>query len=465
MKRINWLITFALILFIGKSQINAQIVTIPDNTFKAILVNNAAINTNGDSEIQVSEAAAFNDTIDCRNQNIHDLTGIQYFTALTALFCQGNILGSLDVSQNTALVMLSCNNCNLTSLDVSQNTVLEKLYCGFNSLGSLDVSQNIALKELTCYFTGLSSLDVSQNTALTRLNCTNNYINFLDVTLNTALVRLSCHENNLDELDVRQNTGLQLLQCYSNNLDSLDVSQNTALTWLECGSNNLSSLDVSQNTVLRNLRCSSNNLGNLNVTQNTVLEDLNCGSNPINSLDVSQNIVLRQLSCPYTNITALDASQNTALEMLWCNNNPTLNILDMKNLSTYLLLYFDATNNPLLTCIEVDSIAPATLTWTSIDPQTSFSLDCMYSTPIKNINLAEVLSLFPNPTNGLISININKICKNVSVEASNAIGQIIFSKNYATTQHLELELSAARGLYFVKIKTEEGEATIKVVKE
>ena len=40
-----------------------QNVNIPDANFKAYLVGNSAINTNGDSEIQVSEATAFNGAI------------------------------------------------------------------------------------------------------------------------------------------------------------------------------------------------------------------------------------------------------------------------------------------------------------------------------------------------------------------------------------------------------------------
>jgi len=85
-----------------------QIVNIPDANFKAYLVSNTAINTNGDNEIQVSEASVFNDTIDCRSMNISNLKGIEAFTALTYLDCVDNQLTSLDVSQNTALTYLYC---------------------------------------------------------------------------------------------------------------------------------------------------------------------------------------------------------------------------------------------------------------------------------------------------------------------------------------------------------------------
>ena len=117
-----------------------QNVNIPDADFKAYLVGNTAINTNGDSEIQVSEATVFNGTINCQNLNISDLTGIEAFTALQELNCRINQLTSLDVSNNTALAYLLCGHNQLTSLDVSNNTALFSFLCNNNNqLTSLDV--------------------------------------------------------------------------------------------------------------------------------------------------------------------------------------------------------------------------------------------------------------------------------------------------------------------------------------
>ncbi len=107
-------------------------VNIPDANFKAYLVGDSAINTNGDREIQVSEASVFNDTIDCSYKNISNLKGIEAFTALTELYCGVNQLTSLDVSQNTALTKLFCGGNQLTSLDVSKNTALTGLNCDGN---------------------------------------------------------------------------------------------------------------------------------------------------------------------------------------------------------------------------------------------------------------------------------------------------------------------------------------------
>jgi len=45
------------------------------------------------------------------------------------------------------------------------------------------------------------------------------------------------------------------------------------------------------------------------------------------------------------------------------------------------------------------------------------------------------------------------------------MGQVVFSNNYNGVQNLDVELEGATGVYFVTVKTEEGEATIKIVKE
>ena len=83
---------YTLILFLAFSlNIKSQIVNIPDPNFKNVLLQGqAGINTNGDNEIQISEAIAFTGTIDCSGQNIKDLTGIEAFVNLKKLYCYGN---------------------------------------------------------------------------------------------------------------------------------------------------------------------------------------------------------------------------------------------------------------------------------------------------------------------------------------------------------------------------------------
>ena len=186
-----------------------QVVYIPDANFKKYLIGNEDINTNGDNEIQLSEATSFEGEINCGNMNISNLNGIEAFTALTGLDCGDNYLTSLDVSKNTALTSLYCHSNQLTSLDVSKNTALTDLDCGHNQLTSLDVSKNIALTELGCHINQLTSLDVSKNTALTGLDCHINQLASLDVSKNTALTYLMCSGNSFNCDALKKSRGLE----------------------------------------------------------------------------------------------------------------------------------------------------------------------------------------------------------------------------------------------------------------
>ncbi len=216
------------------------IVNIPDANFKTYLVGNPSINTNGDTEIQCSEAAAFTGGMATNQLGITDLTGIEAFTSLSELLCQNNNLTSIDISHNTALTILSC---------------------GYNSI---------------------TSLDVSHNTAITRFQCDGNKLISIDVSHNTSLTVFTCSNNNLTNLDVSHNTGLTNLTFDFNNLTNLDVSHNIALTQLGCGKNSLTSLDLSHNTALTSVVCSSNSLISLNIKNgyNNILQYFSADQNP-----------------------------------------------------------------------------------------------------------------------------------------------------------------------------------------
>ena len=152
-----------------------QNVYIPDANFKAYLVGNGNINTNGDSEIQLNEANAYSSYISPAGLNISDLTGIEAFTSLKDLTVHSNQLTSLDLSQNTSLETLSCSNNQLTSLDLSQNIALTYLICENNQLTSLDLSNNINLWLLQCGNSQLQCLNIANGNNVNLSDC---YISF-----------------------------------------------------------------------------------------------------------------------------------------------------------------------------------------------------------------------------------------------------------------------------------------------
>ena len=144
-----------------------QNINIPDSNFKAYLVGNNAINTNGDTEIQVGEANIFNGGIYCGGMNIADLTGIESFNNLKHLHCHNNQLNFLDISQNLNLESLGVNGNQLSFLNLNQNTSLLDLNLSFVNTTNIDFSMLLNLTSL--YFENLSELDLSHNTMLENL--------------------------------------------------------------------------------------------------------------------------------------------------------------------------------------------------------------------------------------------------------------------------------------------------------
>jgi Leucine-rich repeat (LRR) protein len=258
------------VIILGISPIYSQNMDIPDGHFLNALLM-LGVDTNEDGLISYAEAEQIT-ALDLSGgwedpDNISNMKGIEAFVNLETLDCSYNQLTSLDVSNNTALTSLDCGGNLLTSLDVTSNTALEGLYCGGNQLTSLNVSNNNALTRLSCGGNQFASLDVSNNTALRNLDCSGprggqkkGNLTSLDVSNNTALRNLDYSGlsglqggGNLTSLDITKNTSLEELVCNSNQLTSLEVSNNTALLVLSCWGNQLTSLDVSNNTALQYL--------------------------------------------------------------------------------------------------------------------------------------------------------------------------------------------------------------------
>ncbi|MEP2773109.1 MAG: T9SS type A sorting domain-containing protein [Fulvivirga sp.] len=393
---LNVIMLTMLIALLSASTIKAQNVTIPDANFKAYLVGNSSINTNADTEIQVSEAQAFTGVINCKDLGIADLTGLEAFTSLTQLICGGNpSLTSMDVSQNTALFSINVTNASLTALDVSNNTALQYLQCSSNQLTSLDLSQN------------------------------------------TALLELNCGNNSITSLDLSNNTSLEHLRCYTNQLTALDVSQNTQLTQLFFYGNQISAIDV---------------------TNNTALQYLYTFDNPISTLDVSNNTSLINLYSHESQLTSLDVSQNPNLVQLTCYNNQLMQ-LNVANGNNVNLTAFDATDNPNLSCIQVDDAAYSTTNWTDIDAGASFSEDCAEAwTPVNIPDANFKAALLANPSintiddgeisfeeakafTGTMNVSNESISDLTGIEAFTNITNLICSFNSLTSLDVSSNLS------------------------
>lgn len=207
------------------NNVNENIVFADLNFKNALLAHtDPVIDTNTDGEISIEEAKVVT-KMGIASKNISDLSGIEYFTALTILYCPGNQITSIDLSKNTVLTRLTCTANQLTSLDVSKNIKLDSIDCTVNQLTSLDVSKNTELTRLYCFRNQLTSLDVSKNTTLTTLVCYENQLTTLDVSNNPRLTTLGCGLNKLTALTIKNGNNATLNQVYVKDNPSLTCIQ------------------------------------------------------------------------------------------------------------------------------------------------------------------------------------------------------------------------------------------------
>jgi len=201
MKTTILFILYVLFCFTG-NYCNAQNVNIVDANFKNYLIANPLINTNGDSEIQITEANSFSGQIDCSSLNISNLTGIEAFVNLTQLNCAYNQLTNLNLNSNIEITHLTCSHNMLSDLDVSNHFKLAHLYCNNNQITNLNVSNDTLLGQVSCSNNLLTNLDVSSNRSLWLLFCLSNQLNSLDLSHNPHLYGFKCNNNQLSSLNL-----------------------------------------------------------------------------------------------------------------------------------------------------------------------------------------------------------------------------------------------------------------------
>ncbi len=308
-------------------------------------------------------------------KNISDLTGIEYFTALTTLKCHSNQLAACDLSNNINLTYIDCTYNQITQLEVSENSKLQTLYCYHNKLIDLDLSSNPQLTTLYCYYNQLTGLNVRNgNNSNLRLsaqynpnlfciqvddvNAANNFSNWdkniyteysencsdyvpemtyvPDDSFEQALINLGYDSGSLnDSVPTAAIKSIKNLNiAYGTIQDLSGVEDFTALEQLNCNNNQISIIDLSSNVNLKILNCYRNKITNLDLKSNSLLTTVNCYENNLVQLDISSNPLITALNARYNQLTGVNVRNG--------NNS---------NMSC------DLRYNPDLLCIQVDNPA------------------------------------------------------------------------------------------------------------
>lgn len=419
-----------LLLMLSISGTYAQNLNIPDANFKSFLLADVSINTNNDTEIQVSEANAYSGSIDCQYEYINDLTGIEAFTSLVSLNCSNNTMNVVDVSLCQSLETLYASFGVVTTVIPPLSGSLITLGSYNNSLVTLDLSYSPLLESVDLNNTSLPTIDVSNCPNLVTLLLANAPVSSIDMSTSTLIETLSLSGTSIVNLNLSQNiniTGLFVSNC--TNMTDLNIANgnNTVMnSFYATGTPNLTCIQVDD------VSFSTSNWVDVDAT---VSFSLNC--NPVTNITVASQSNQYIISTNggtlqmVTDVLPLNASDGS---ITWSVVNGTgAAIIDGSGLLT-------GTNNGTVTVIATanDSSGIEGSVEVIISNQT------MASIILNEMNFD--LSMYPNPTTGVV--NFESSSKIELIEIYNLIGEKI--AHYVNTTTININ-ELTNGIYFVKV--------------
>jgi len=415
---------------------------IPDANFEKKLIDLGIDSGAVDGKVLTSNIASVTN-LDVTSSSISDLSGIEDFKNLDALYFSSNLLTSVDLSKNNKLFLFFGRDNKLTSIKLPETNQLYHIHLDRNNLAALDVSKCDSLRNLSAEDNQITNINLSRSKYLETLFLDRNKLTSLDISKNTVLKTVWCGENQLSSVVLPESDNLDVLYLNANNFTSLDVSRYTTLKEFVCSTNQLTEIDISNNKALTYFHCQENKLTNIDVSNNTALASFFCYKNELKSINVAQNKALTTLWCHVNKLTSLDVSKNTALTKLssYGNDFATVNVKNgnNKNLNIYTQGF---TNNPNLTCIQVDDVAYSNANWADRkDVTANYSSDCSSSfVAIPDQNFEQKLIDLGIDTDGLngkiTAANISGI---TVLDLSNSnISNLSGIENFASLTYLDV---------------------------
>lgn len=307
-----------------------------------------------------------------------------------------------------------------------------------------------------------TSIDLGSLSNLEILNLYNCNLNQVGIG-NPKLISLDISQNSISSIINIGN--LPLLQ-------KLDISRNKFSVFPISIQNlvNLQSLDISENLFTGNL---PNIFGNL-----TMLKILNMRSNKFSGSIANHFINLTNLEDLYLDSNLftgnINLNSNSNLKHLYAGNVGDIKVMQLKNGSNSSLTYVFLENSSVnpngielkVKCVEVDNPTNAQ---NNIWPYSNWSIrwfnniknyqsDCSAFLGTEN-GLNQKSLRIVNPVKDIMSIIGNETIKNIEIFSTN--GQLVKKSLSKETNVSDLE----KGIYIVKIKTDNGETIEKIIKK
>jgi Leucine-rich repeat (LRR) protein len=462
---------------------------IPDPKFEDKLIALGIDSGEKDGKVATANITEIT-SLDVSSSQITDLTGIQDFASLKSLNVKSNTLKTLDVSKNTELTSLDCSFNALTSLSISENKSLRSLTCYYNSLTSLDISNNIVLYNLDCSGNKIESLELSKNKELIYLNVNNNQIKNLDISKNPLVSSVLCYNNKLQTLNL-QNGANKLLTSnnvsFSGNLSLYCILVDDVAYANSTWSTKKDAIATFNTECTGEINLPANNFA-IETKGESCLGENNGEISIVGKASFAYSATINDKSYTFTNnalkITALTPGtyniKITIPEMIY---EQIFNVTIQKGATATGKSSISAKN------VEVEiteGTAPFTVfvngteqfqttdtnftvsmqTAGLVEVATAKACEGVFAKKVSSYELGTILAAYPNPTTGIIEIEIPSTKTEIAIELYNFGGQLVSHGTYNIESGkalLNLE-KLPSGIYAAKVNLETPEY-IKIIKK
>ena len=441
-------------------------ILIPDANFEQYLVDE-----NIDSDATINGQILKSDienvtTLLINDKNIADLTGIEGFTSLTELSAANNQISSIDLSKNISLEKLFIANNQLSTINVSNNLNLTNIDVGENLLTEIDVHLLTGLESLSIYKNQLTEINLFSNIELLAFLASDNQLKTVDFRVNKELNWVDLEDNSLENLNLKNENNSLILGSF------FDVTGNPNLTCVEVDDVNYSETNWTNvdDIQIFNEECTPANDQCTNAIPLFVGQqipgDINAGTSSTLTDCVDGNVIADvwyKVTVPQTGeFSVQGASTDGILKFA---------------------LYETCSTATSVACGETISLTNQTVgkefylrTWleTTTSSKTS-TTNPVFGEFTLQINESSVLSvnedhvtknnvkIYPNPANNLVSLSLKNKQSIQQVQLFNVVGKLVFNKNN-TLEKLNIDVSNfSKGIYFLRIKTNNKFITKKLI--
>jgi type IX secretion system substrate protein len=338
---------------------------------------------------------------------IPDANFVTYLQSIIPSAMNGNQMNTSSTLVTTITHTINVQGLSIANLSgIQYFTSLTYLDCELNSLSNLPTLP-VSLNFLMCGENSLTILPTLP-ASLTYLFCDHNYTLTSLPTLPTSLTYLSCGTTSLTSIPTLPNS----------------------LTFLECGVSNLTVLPSLPNS-LKSLQCYNNALTSLPSLPNQ-LTFLDCSNNSLSNLPTLPNSI-DTLACEGNNIACFPTFPHSIIN-IDIDPNP------YNCLPNYITaLGSDTTAFPLCSTGNTHGCAVA---------------------GIEQYNVNNSISVYPNPTKGMLNVELGMLNETAIIKVYNTIGECVHRQS-TTSSNCQIDLSSLiSSVYFINITDENG-VTIK----